>query len=83
MNKNNLKLFILLSILLFIYLVNILEIVFFMGLVYVVLVFIIYVGGLLINKFSEGRMCFYVYILLIVLIVIIIMIVLGIYFLLN
>ncbi|MBG0762142.1 hypothetical protein IY230_00755 [Acholeplasma laidlawii] len=83
MNKNNLKPFILLSILPLIYLANTLETALFMGLVYVILALIIYAGGLLINKFSEGRMRSYAYILLTASIVTIIMTVLGTYFSLN
>lgn len=83
MNKNNLKPFILLSILPLIYLANTLETALFMGLVYVVLALIIYAGGLFINKFSEGRMRSYAYILLTASIVTIIMTVLGTYFSLN
>lgn len=83
MNKNNLKPYILLSILPLVYLSNTLETALFMGLIYVVLAAIIYGAGLLIDKFSVGRMRLYTYILLVAVVITMTMTILNTYFSLN
>ncbi|WP_025725048.1 hypothetical protein [Acholeplasma granularum] len=83
MNKNDLKIYILLSILPLIYLTNTLEIAIFIGLVYVLLALILFAAGLLINKFSEGRLRLYSYIILAGAIITSTMFILNTYFTLN
>lgn len=83
MNKNNLKPYILLSILPLVYLSNTLEIALFMGITFIVLAAIVYGAGLLIDKFSVGRMRLYTYILLVAIVITMTMTILNTYFSLN
>lgn len=83
MNKNNLKPYILLSILPLVYLSNTLEIALFMGITFIVLAAIVYGAGLLIDKFSVGRMRLYTYILLVAVVITMTMTILNTYFSLN
>src|SRR5690554_6632745 len=83
MNKNNLKPYILLSILPLVYLSNTLEIALFMGITFIMLAAIVYGAGLLIDKFSVGRMRLYTYILLVAVVITMTMTILNTYFSLN
>lgn len=83
MNKNNLKPYILLSILPLVYLSNTLESALFMGITFIVLAAIVYGAGLLIDKFSVGRMRLYTYILLVAVVITMTMTILNTYFSLN
>lgn len=83
MNKNNLKPYILLSILPLVYLSNTLESALFMGITFIVLAAIVYGAGLLIDKFSVGRMRLYTYILLVAIVITMTMTILNTYFSLN
>lgn len=83
MNKNNLKPYILLSILPLVYLSNTLEIALFMGITFIMLAAIVYGAGLLIDKFSVGRMRLYTYILLVAIVITMTMTILNTYFSLN
>lgn len=83
MNKNNLKPYILLSILPLVYLSNTLESALFMGITFIVLAAIVYGAGLLIDKFSVGRMRLYTYILLVAIVITMTMTILSTYFSLN
>ncbi len=83
MNKNNLKPYILLSILPLVYLANTLETALFMGLVYLLVAVVIYFAGMVIDEFSEGRMRMYTYIVLAAMIITVMMTILNTYFTLN
>lgn len=83
MNKNNLKPYILLSILPLVYLSNTLEIALFMGITFIMLAAIVYGAGVLIDKFSVGRMRLYTYILLVAVVITMTMTILDTYFSLN
>ena len=83
MLRNDLKPYILLSILPLVYLANTLETALFMGLVYVLLALVIYFAGILIEKFSEGRIKLYIYIILAAALITVTMTVLTTYFTLN
>lgn len=81
--KNNLKSFVLLSILPLVYLANTLETALFMGFVYILLSVIIYFTGKLINQYANGRGRVYTYIILAASIITVTMTVLNTYFDLN
>jgi len=83
MLRNDLKPYVLFSILPLIYLANTLETALFMGIVYVLLAVIIYFSGLLIDRFSEGRIKLYIYIILAASIITITMTIFNTYFTLN
>lgn len=83
MLRNDLKPYILLSILPLVYLANTLETALFMGLVYVLLALVVYFAGILIDKFSEGRIKLYIYIILAAGLITVTMTILNTYFTLN
>lgn len=83
MLRNELKPYILLSILPLVYLANTLETALFMGLVYVLLALVVYFSGRLIDKFSEGRIKLYIYIILAAGLITVTMTILNTYFTLN
>lgn len=83
MLRNDLKPYILLSILPLVYLANTLETALFMGLVYMLLALVIYFAGSLIERFSEGRIKLYIYIILAAGLITVTMTVLNTYFTLN
>ena len=66
-----------------VYLSNTLEIALFMGITFIMLAAIVYGAGLLIDKFSVGRMRLYTYILLVAVVITMTMTILNTYFSLN